>query len=72
MASKCAGPKTSWPELNGVEGSIAKATIEKENPNVHVILVWPVMEAASSDLDCTRVLVILDYHGHVVGTPKVG
>ena len=55
-----------------MKGSIAEATIEKENPNVHVILVWPVMKAAFGDLDCSRVLVHLDYEGRVIGTPIVG
>ncbi|KAM0951762.1 putative proteinase inhibitor I13, potato inhibitor I [Dioscorea sansibarensis] len=66
------GLKTSWPELNGVEGSIAKRIIEKENPHVHVVLVWPLMKAALDDLKCT-VRVMLDFHGFVVvEIPKLG
>ncbi|PNX89674.1 protease inhibitor, partial [Trifolium pratense] len=36
--NECQG-KESWPELVGVEGKVAAATIEKENPSVNAIIV---------------------------------
>ncbi|KAG2402048.1 hypothetical protein LR48_Vigan02g169200 [Vigna angularis] len=51
----CEG-KRSWPELVGVKGSVAVATIERENPYVdaHTVLKG---SAVTFDYRCDRVRV---------------
>ncbi|GAA0174916.1 hypothetical protein Leryth_023114 [Lithospermum erythrorhizon] len=64
--------KLEWPELVGVQGSIAKATIEKENPSVIVRIVYPGL-LMTFDVCCNRVWLILNQAGgHVVENPRVG
>nr|DAD19791.1 TPA_asm: hypothetical protein HUJ06_021254 [Nelumbo nucifera] len=70
MSSECSG-KSSWPELVGAEGEVAKATIEQENPAVTAIIVLegtPVI----LNFDCTRVWVWVDTNGTVTKVPKIG
>ncbi|GFP85191.1 inhibitor of trypsin and hageman factor [Phtheirospermum japonicum] len=64
--------KSSWPELVGVNGQVAAAVIEQQNPDVDAI-VLPVGSMVTTDLRSDRVRVYVDRHsGVVVRTPKVG
>ena len=66
----CAG-KNSWPELVGVEGSVAVGTIERENPYVdaHTVLKGSIVTA---DFRCDRVRVWVTKEGIVYKTPTIG
>ncbi|KAM6546818.1 hypothetical protein CsatB_027554 [Cannabis sativa] len=66
----CEG-KTSWPELVGVEGEVAKETIERENSAVNAIVV---AEDAQGDTQfrCDRVRVRVNENGIVTRTPQIG
>ncbi|KAK8693965.1 hypothetical protein V6N13_071535 [Hibiscus sabdariffa] len=68
--SGCPPGKSSWPELVGTNGERAKATIERENPNVGAIVLrdgTPV----TRDFRCDRVWVWVDANGRVVRTPII-
>ncbi|KAI9116319.1 hypothetical protein K1719_012486 [Acacia pycnantha] len=70
MSEECRG-KSSWPELVGVEGERAEATIERENDLVDAIIV----EEGSSvitDFRCDRVWVWVNSDGIVSRVPKIG
>ncbi|MQL96042.1 hypothetical protein Taro_028717 [Colocasia esculenta] len=66
----CKG-KSSWPELVGVKGTKAEATIERENYRVDAIIV---SEGSSviTDFRCDRVWVWVNRHGIVTRTPFIG
>ncbi|OVA05297.1 Proteinase inhibitor I13 [Macleaya cordata] len=70
MATICKG-KDSWPELVGVDGQIAAATIESQNSNVDAIIV---LEGSSvpEDFRCTRVWVWVNKGEKVIQTPRIG
>ncbi|KAH7857745.1 hypothetical protein Vadar_016097 [Vaccinium darrowii] len=70
MSSSCEG-KSSWPELVGVQGETAAATIERENPLVNAQIV---QEGSSVILnfDCTRVWVWVNEDGAVTRVPRTG
>ncbi|KAJ1409413.1 Proteinase inhibitor I13, potato inhibitor I [Sesbania bispinosa] len=70
MSDDCKG-KSSWPELVGVEGSVAEATIEEENPYVNAIIV-PEGSSVTGDERCDRVWVWVDKDGFVKQVPKIG
>ena len=63
--------KHSWPELVGVEGNVAAAIIEQENPQVDAI-VLRLDEMTDMSFRCERVKVRVDDRGFVVETPRVG
>ena len=63
--------KDSWPELVGVEGNVAAAIIEQENPQVDAI-VLRLDEMTDMSIRCERVKVRVDDRGFVVETPRVG
>ncbi|KAH1063252.1 hypothetical protein J1N35_028239 [Gossypium stocksii] len=67
--SSCLG-KNSWPELVGKDGEAAKTTIERENPNVHAIVLLD-GTPVSLDFRCDRVRVFVDSNGHVVRPPVI-
>ncbi|AES61052.1 putative proteinase inhibitor I13, potato inhibitor I [Medicago truncatula] len=67
---ECKG-KSSWPELVGVEGKVAEATIERENPLVNAIIV-PEGSAVILDFRCDRVWVWVDKDGIVFKVPTIG
>ncbi|OMP01104.1 Proteinase inhibitor I13, potato inhibitor I [Corchorus olitorius] len=71
MASKCQG-KSSWPELVGVKGEEAEATIEKENPLVDARIVVKGRNSVTMDFRCDRVWVWVDDAGYVVDVPFIG
>ncbi|PWA72408.1 hypothetical protein CTI12_AA270950 [Artemisia annua] len=68
--SICQG-KSCWPELVGAKGEDAAATIERENPLVHAIVL---LEGSPITLDfrCDRVWVFVDSCGIVDQTPTIG
>lgn len=66
----CAG-KFSWPELVGVQGTVAEATIERENPSVNAIIV-PLGSVVTTDLRSDRVWVWVNKDGIVNRVPKIG
>ncbi|KAE9589753.1 hypothetical protein Lal_00021609 [Lupinus albus] len=68
--SECKG-KSSWPELVGVQGTEAEATIERENTLVDAIIV---LEGTSvtDDFRCDRVWVWVDINGIVQKIPTIG
>ncbi|PIN14611.1 hypothetical protein CDL12_12758 [Handroanthus impetiginosus] len=70
MPFSCKG-KLSWPELVGVDGKLAVAIIEKENPFVNAIIVKP-YEPGTFDFLCSRVRVPVDCKGIVRIVPIVG
>lgn len=66
----CPG-KGSWPELVGEHGDAAAAQIEKENPNVHALVLkdgTPVIR----DFRCDRVWVWVNKERIVIRPPHVG
>ncbi|BAT94761.1 hypothetical protein LR48_Vigan02g169300 [Vigna angularis] len=68
--SECKG-KSSWPELVGVEGSVAVATIERENPYVEAETVLK-GSIVTTDFRCDRVRVWVTKEGIVYQTPIIG
>ncbi|OMP01111.1 Proteinase inhibitor I13, potato inhibitor I [Corchorus olitorius] len=72
MASdECQG-KGSWPELVGVKGEVAKATIERENPLVTAKIVVEGVHQVPMNYQCDRVWVWVDKAGIVVRVPIIG
>ncbi|KAK6157991.1 hypothetical protein DH2020_005305 [Rehmannia glutinosa] len=69
MSSVCEG-KSSWPELVGVPGEVAVATIERENPLVNAVIVPP-GSVITADLRCDRVRVFVDANGNVDRVPNI-
>ncbi|CAA2999935.1 Glu protease inhibitor [Olea europaea subsp. europaea] len=70
MATECQG-KSSWPELLGVSGTTAVATIERENPLVTAIIVLP-GTFITPDFRCDRVWVYVDSNNNVNEVPRIG
>ncbi|PON53256.1 Proteinase inhibitor [Parasponia andersonii] len=70
MSSDCQG-KQSWPELVGVRGEVAEATIERENPAVNAVIV-PERSIGDTQFRCDRVRVRVDDNGIVSSVPRVG
>ncbi|CAL0321137.1 unnamed protein product [Lupinus luteus] len=68
--SECKG-KSSWPELVGVQGTEAEATIEKENPLVDAIVLLE-GTPVTKDFRCDRVWVWVDTNGIVIKVPTIG
>lgn len=62
--------KSSWPELVGVDGNVAVATIEKENPTLYAEIVKPGSFLPTVIL-CDRVLVFVDANSKVQSVPIV-
>ncbi|VVB02535.1 unnamed protein product [Arabis nemorensis] len=70
--SCCAqGAKFMWKELRGKKGEMVKRTIEKENPNVTVVIV-PQGIIGIPDFCCNRVRLYLDSNGNVFNIPQIG
>ncbi|XP_022764760.1 proteinase inhibitor-like [Durio zibethinus] len=65
------GRKFTWPELLGKNGQVAKATIEKDNPEVTVEIITP-GRVGFPDFCCNRVYLVLDNNGNVTNMPTVG
>ncbi|KAL8153185.1 hypothetical protein V2J09_010945 [Rumex salicifolius] len=70
--NNCPTGKTSWPELVGVVGCEAAATIKAEN-SAYKPVVIPKGTATPENLDCTRVFIYISgYKGLVSETPSSG
>lgn len=67
MSTECEG-KGSWPELVGVAGNVAVATIERENPLVNAMTLPPGVFPIT-DYRCDRVWVYVDANGIVAEVP---
>lgn len=65
------GHKFRWPELLGQDGQKAKATIERDNPLVTVV-VLPPGRVGFGDYCCNRVYLLIDKNGKVFQIPYVG
>lgn len=63
--------KSSWPELVGVKGTVAEATIEKENPLVNAIIVDE-GSMVIANFQCDRVWVWINKQGFVYQVPTIG
>lgn len=63
--------KTSWPEVEGLPGEVAKRKILADRPGLHVI-VLPVGSVVTADFDIKRVRVFVNKIGNVAQVPKVG
>ncbi|OVA05294.1 Proteinase inhibitor I13 [Macleaya cordata] len=63
--------KSSWPELLGVYGEVAVATIRRENRKVSVVIVKEGM-MVTMDFRCDRVRVWVDKKGIVKQVPALG
>ena len=63
--------KKSWPELVGVQGTVAEARIERENPLVDAKIV-PEGSVVIQDFRCDRVWVWVDKNGVVYRVPIIG
>lgn len=63
--------KGSWPELVGVEGEVAKATIERENPIVTAKIVVEGETYVITNYDCYRVWVWVDKDDRLVTRPPI-
>ncbi|KAI3894257.1 hypothetical protein MKX03_021847 [Papaver bracteatum] len=80
MASICKGKicprilsvKSSWPELVGIDGDTAAATIKSENANIVSATVVLEGTFVQEDFRCTRVWIWVNGSGIVTRTPIVG
>ncbi|KAF8748875.1 hypothetical protein HU200_012802 [Digitaria exilis] len=63
--------KTSWPEVEGLPGEVAKQKILLDRPDVQVD-VLPVDSIVTTDFDIKRVRVFVNKKGNVAKVPKVG
>ncbi|KAI4342730.1 hypothetical protein MLD38_027317 [Melastoma candidum] len=68
--SGCKG-KSSWPELVGKDGDVAKVVITGENPNVTATKVKE-GSSVTTDFRCDRVFVWVDGSDAVTRVPKIG
>ena len=64
-------PKTSWPELVGVDGQDAKTELEEQEPDKKIILV-PEGRMVTMDYRTDRIRLFLDGDGKVARTPIIG
>ncbi|GLT50447.1 hypothetical protein SLA2020_239330 [Shorea laevis] len=63
--------KFRWPELVGKNAEAAKATIQKDNPDVTVMILTP-GRVGSPDFCCNRVYIVSNPQGNVLQVPSVG
>ncbi|KAJ0610429.1 putative proteinase inhibitor I13, potato inhibitor I [Helianthus annuus] len=64
--------KSSWPELVGEKGEVAKAIIEKENPLVNAIIISGNSPTTDMMFVSNRVRVVVNAEGLVTKTPIIG
>lgn len=63
--------KSEWPELVGKNGDLAARTIERENPNVHAIVLLD-GTPVTFDFRCDRVWVWVNTDRIVLQSPHIG
>lgn len=69
----CFVGKSSWPELVGWCGELAAATIQKEQPDMYVIIARPGSTTPlPGHFTCARVVVRVDEKGVVDRVPMAG
>ncbi|WOH08556.1 hypothetical protein DCAR_0727999 [Daucus carota subsp. sativus] len=72
MSSTCRSRgKSSWAELEGINGELAAQIIERENKNVNAVVV-AANSFGTSEINCFRVRVKVDKDGIVTSTPRIG
>ncbi|XP_062150152.1 proteinase inhibitor-like [Alnus glutinosa] len=71
MASDQCEGKNSWPELVGEQGTVAEATIERENSLVNAVIVEE-GSFVTQDFRCDRVWVWVNENGTVCSVPTIG
>ncbi|KAG6571493.1 Proteinase inhibitor I-B, partial [Cucurbita argyrosperma subsp. sororia] len=73
MGDFCPGKKR-WPELVGTEARIAEKIIQKENPNVNIvqIFLFGSKSPISMEFCCSRVRLLVNINGVIVGIPSIG
>ncbi|KAL5712232.1 hypothetical protein ACHQM5_014423 [Ranunculus cassubicifolius] len=64
--------KTLWPELLGVDGLTAAATIEREDPRLRTVLLREHRHVRIHNYSCFRVRIWVDKNGIVERVPSVG
>ncbi|KAK9046900.1 hypothetical protein V6N11_052770 [Hibiscus sabdariffa] len=65
------GRKFRWPELFGKNQAEAQATIQRDNPDVTVVILSP-GRVGLPDFCCNRVYLTVDASGNVTNRPTVG
>nr|AFM78317.1 proteinase inhibitor [Nicotiana tabacum] len=71
MSSPCTVQgKSAWPELLGQNVDKAVSIIQKENPNLHAV-VLNISQNVPETVDCTRVLVFINDNSQVSLVPIV-
>ncbi|OIT31657.1 hypothetical protein A4A49_31411 [Nicotiana attenuata] len=71
MSSPCTVQgKSAWPELLGQNVDKAVSIIQKENPNLHAV-VLNISQDVPETVDCTRVLVFINDNNQVSLVPIV-
>nr|GLL41140.1 proteinase inhibitor [Ipomoea trifida]GMD72030.1 ase inhibitor I13, potato inhibitor I [Ipomoea batatas] len=63
--------KSSWPELVGVDAFLAKSTIEKENSDLYVVVVYQRCPI-TLDYRPDRVRLFVDCSNVIISTPVTG
>ncbi|XP_074338850.1 inhibitor of trypsin and hageman factor-like [Apium graveolens] len=72
MSSRsCSAGKSSWSELNGINGELAAQIIERENQSVNAVVVSE-NTFGTTEFNCFRVRVKVDSNGIVTSTPRIG
>uniref|UniRef100_A0A7R9ZMT4 Subtilisin inhibitor domain-containing protein n=1 Tax=Craspedostauros australis TaxID=1486917 RepID=A0A7R9ZMT4_9STRA len=72
VESTADAPKTNWPELVGMSGEQAKATIMSENSSVTEIQILPAGSIVTMDYREDRVRIFVDGNGNVSVSPSIG
>ncbi|KAL5726347.1 hypothetical protein ACHQM5_009398 [Ranunculus cassubicifolius] len=66
----CQG-KTLWPEFLGVDGEVAAAAIERENPRLRTVILHQRRGVRIRDYNCFRVRIWVNDNGIVVRVPQI-
>lgn len=64
--------KQAWPELVGVDGEVAKQTIQGENPSITLVQILPKDSMVTMDYSLNRVRIFVDDDNKVAREPRVG
>ena len=64
--------KTEWPELIGVDGEVAKQTVQGENPSITKVQILPKDSFVTMDYSTSRVRIFVNDDNTVARAPRVG
>eukprot|EP00977_Amphora_coffeiformis_P024634 scaffold16502_cov177-Amphora_coffeaeformis.AAC.7 len=64
--------KTTWPELVGQDATIAKQTIQGENPGISMVQILPKDSFVTMDYSTQRVRIFVNEDNTVASVPRVG